>query len=122
MNAIHHIEMNVSELGRSRDFYGTLLPALGWTQLRPGTYIHDGCEIYLKAAVLTGADSHAHGGPRHLCFRAGSRAEVDRIGEILEGRGATVLRGPMAMPEYSATYYTVDFRDPDGYVLEVAHE
>jgi hypothetical protein len=25
------------------------------------------------------------------------------------------------MPDYSEGYYTVDFRDPDGYVIEVAH-
>jgi hypothetical protein len=25
------------------------------------------------------------------------------------------------MDSYSRDYYTVDFRDPDGYVLEVAH-
>jgi len=32
-----------------------------------------------------------------------------------------VLRGPVEMPDYSKSYYTVDFRDSDGYVLEVAH-
>jgi predicted lactoylglutathione lyase len=25
------------------------------------------------------------------------------------------------MPDYSEGYYTVDFRDPDGYVIEVVH-
>ena len=60
-------------------------------------------------------------GPRHLCFQATSRDVVDAVGSLLTGSGATVLRGPVEMADYSQGYYTVDFRDPDGYVLEVAH-
>jgi catechol 2,3-dioxygenase-like lactoylglutathione lyase family enzyme len=83
-------------------------------------YLRDGCEVYLKAVAAVG--SGPHHGPRHLCFRAASHAEVDRTGALLKSRGASILRGPLAMPESSATYYTVDVRDPDGFVLEVAHD
>ncbi len=119
MSAIDHIEITVSDLARSRDFYKALLLGLGWKELRPGMYLKDGCEVYLKAAAAV--ESGPHYGPRHICFRAGSRDEVDRVGALLKSSKASILRGPLAMPEYSATYYTVDFRDPDGFVLEVAH-
>ena len=45
---------------------------LAWTELRRGMYLRDGCEIYLKEAKVEGAQAHV--GPRHICFRAGSRA------------------------------------------------
>ncbi len=120
MMPIHHVELSVSDLQRSAAFYRSLLLELGWNEARPGMYHKDGCEIYLKAAP--GAGSGAHYGVRHLCLRAGSREEVDRVGARLAARSVSILRGPQAMPEYGATYYTVDFRDPDGFVLEVAHE
>jgi catechol 2,3-dioxygenase-like lactoylglutathione lyase family enzyme len=120
MSAIHHIELSVSDLARSSDFYKALLVGLGWTELRSGMYLKDGCEVYLKA--VADAESGPRHGPRHVCFRAASREDVDRTGVLLRSRGASILRGPLAMPQYSATYYTVDFRDPDGFVLEVAHD
>ena len=120
MGAIHHIEISVSALARSSDFYKSLLLGLGWKELRPGMYLKDSSEVYLKAAAATG--SGPHHGPRHICFRASSRDEVDRTGALLKSRKASIIRGPLAMPNYSATYYTVDFRDPDGFVLEVAHD
>ncbi len=119
MTAIHHIEVTVSDLKRSIEFYKALFLELGWTELRSGMYILDGCEVYLKEGKSS--DSSSHYGPRHVCFRARSRDEVNRVGALLKSRGASIIRGPLAVPKYSATYYTVDFRDPDGFVLEVAH-
>ena len=121
MPAINHIEMSVSNLGRSAAFYGALFRELGWKELRPGMWIEDGCEVYLKETKAPGAPGAAFG-PRHVAFRAPSREAVDRVAEAMRSMGATVIRGPQPMPEYSATYYTFDFRDPDGFVLEVCHD
>ena len=117
---IHHVEVSVSDLERSRAFYKSLLLALGWNEARPGMYLKDGCEIYLKAT--TGAEHGPHYGARHICLRASSREEVDRVGALLAAAKVPTLRGPKSMLEYGPTYYTVDFRDPDGFVLEVAHD
>jgi hypothetical protein len=32
-----------------------------------------------------------------------------------------IIRGRQPMPQYDQSYYTVDFRDPNGFVPEVAH-
>ncbi len=62
-------------------------------------------------------------GPRHICFHALSKKMVDEVGAFLLVHGCKIIRGPTEMPgdPYPEGYYTVDFRDPDGYVLEVAH-
>ncbi|GAA4306651.1 hypothetical protein GCM10023183_22030 [Nibribacter koreensis] len=59
-------------------------------------------------------------GVRHLCFRAEDASTVHAVGTYLREVGATIIRGPIEM-DYSAGYITVDFKDPDGYVLEVAY-
>jgi catechol 2,3-dioxygenase-like lactoylglutathione lyase family enzyme len=121
MAAIHHIELTVSDIARSTTFYAALFHELGWKALRPTMFIRDGCEVYLKE--VKGAELAAtRAGPRHVCFGAESRDVVDRVAATVRTLGAAVLRGPQAMPEYSPTYYTVDFRDPDGFVLEVAYD
>ena len=121
-SAIHHIELSVSDLGRSTEFYAALFRELGWKPLRATMWILDGCEVYLKEVKPSGDPSGAHFGPRHVCFRAPSREVVDRVSSVLRSLGAVVVRGPVAMPQYSPTYYTFDFHDPDGFVIEVAHE
>ena len=60
-------------------------------------------------------------GVRHICFWAEDRAMVDRIGEYVKNTGVEIIRGPLVVQEYSPEYYTVDFYDPDGFMLEVAH-
>jgi hypothetical protein len=40
---------------------------------------------------------------------------------FVKGVGVHIIRGPLLVPEYSPDYYTMDFYDPDGYMLEVAH-
>lgn len=115
---INHIEFWVSELQRSLAFYGPLFAAIGWRKLGDGEFSSGSTVIYFAEKAVTRTDA---AGPRHICFQATSRDVVDAVGKLLTEASATVLRGPVEMPEYSAGYYTVDFRDPDGYVLEVAH-
>ena len=59
-------------------------------------------------------------GVRHLCFQATEREQVDQVYNALLNEHAEFIRGPLLMP-YSKDYYTIDFFDPDGQVLEVAH-
>ncbi|WP_276496745.1 VOC family protein [Pontibacter litorisediminis] len=114
---INHLEFWVKDLEESLAFYSGLFPLIGWYELTSTSYSCGAHELYFKEAPVPLHDSL---GVRHICFHAPSRAVVDRVGEWLQSIHADIIRGPKAMPDYSEQYYTVDFRDPNGFVLEVA--
>ena len=115
---INHIEFWVSNLERSQAFYAPLFKAVGWQQKSDTEFSSGWTTIYFYEKPVKRVDS---AGPRHICFQAVSRAVVEDVAKLLKKQAATIIRGPVEMPEYSEDYYTVDFRDPDGYVIEVAH-
>ncbi|PRY06816.1 putative lactoylglutathione lyase [Pontibacter ummariensis] len=115
---ISHLEFWVKDLEESLSFYSQLFPIIGWyahTRTSFSCGIH---EIYFKEMPVERHDSL---GVRHICFHANSREMVDRVGEWLQSIGAGIIRGPQPMPHYTEQYYTVDFRDPNDFVLEVAY-
>ena len=114
---ISHIEFWVSDIKRSLEFYEQLFRIIGWHKLKWNAFSCGKEEIYFKEAAVTSQDC---AGPRHICFLAASREVVERTGEFLRKSSCDIIRGPMDM-QYSEGYYTIDFRDPDGYVLEVAY-
>ncbi|WP_242920294.1 VOC family protein [Pontibacter liquoris] len=115
---IGHLEFWVKDLEASLAFYSKLFPLIGWHALNRTSYSCGTHEIYFKEAPVLLHDSL---GVRHICFHATSRQVVEQVGAWLQSINATIIRGPQAMPAYDAAYYTVDFRDPNGFVLEVAH-
>lgn len=115
---LNHIEFWVSSLERSVPFYDDLFSLIRWKKLSQTAYSSGSVEIYLvEKRNMERRDAL---GPRHLCFQATSREMVDEVGRWLKERDHTVIRGPLEQ-SYSEEYYTVDFRDPDGYILEVAY-
>jgi len=54
-----------------------------------------------------------------IAFWAESRAEVDRLTEVVRRAGASKLEGPQVWREYSPGYYAVFFEDPSGNKLEI---
>lgn len=117
---IKHIEIAVSDLPRSFDFYAGLFKIIGWEKV-PGNRNDWKCgsiKLYIKKWDFAAGNTL---GARHICFWATDRATVDKAGEYIKSTGVKMIRGPMIVPEYSPDYYTVDFYDPDGYMLEVAH-
>jgi catechol 2,3-dioxygenase-like lactoylglutathione lyase family enzyme len=60
------------------------------------------------------------GALHHLAFRAGSRAEVDRLHDEIEAIGARIVAPPREYPDYTPPgYYAFFFKDPDGIKYEV---
>ena len=115
---INHIEFWVSDLKRSQPFYEHLFRVVGWRQKSDTEFSSGSTTFYLVEQPVTRVDGV---GPRHVCFQAASRSVVDDAASMLRSRSADIIRGPVEMPDYSNGYYTVDVRDPDGYVIEVAH-
>jgi len=115
---INHIEFWVSDLFAAMKFYNSFLTLIGWKQISGASFSNGAMVIYfverkndIKTASL---------GMRHLCFQAVEKNQVDQVYDALSAEGAAFIRGPIAMP-YSEQYYTVDFYDPDGQILEVAY-
>lgn len=115
---LNHIEFWVSSIEQSVPFYDGLFSLIGWKKLNKTAYSSGAIEIYL--VEQKGIERQDALGPRHLCFQAINQEMVDDVGGWLKDNGYSVIRGPVEQP-YSEGYYTVDFRDPDGYVLEVAY-
>ena len=117
---IKHIEFWVSDLKKSSNFYRKLFKILGWQELSESSFKLGETKIYFKEVKIVHVNTT---GPRHICFHAETRKVVDEVGKFLKNQRAKIIRGPIEITEkdYSSGYYTIDFYDPDNYILEVAH-
>lgn len=115
---INHIEFWVTDLVVSIPFYKGILELIGWQQVGTKSFATATMEIYLKEMPrLTKSNSI---GVRHICFQAHNKWEVDNVATFLKTKNTPIIRGPIVM-NYSEGYYTINFFDPDGFIVEVAH-
>lgn len=130
--AIHHLDLNASDLDRSGRFYDAVLTHIGFRRAdlsapgdtsgfdwaapsgsgRPTTI-----GIYPAKSSGRAADRHAPG-IHHLALSARSREDVDRLYRKLLELDAVILDPPRDYPKYEPGYYAVFFLDPDGLKLE----
>lgn len=121
MRRFDHIDLRVPELEAVREFYGALLPRLGFTQ---DMNIPDWLQYYSQGDGpteffgVTQSPGHTPNENR-IAFWASSIAEVDEIAQELREIGARNIEGPSH--EDSEDYYGVFFEDPAGNRLEVCH-
>jgi glyoxylase I family protein len=126
---VHHIDLTVSDLGRSAPFYEAVLGFLGYRQGHRGeTWIdwdmsapHCASSIAIRLAKNRRKHDRYACGLHHLAWVAASRADVDRLHQLLVGIGATILDPPADYPQYRDGYYALFFADPDGLKLEFVH-
>lgn len=125
INGVAHIFVSVTNLRRSRAFYGELLPFLG---MKPVIDTSDSfyCVGGRTAFGLRQCDP-AHSGEKfaqqrvglhHLCFRARERSDVDALHLKLLELKATVVHAPRE-DSWAPGYYSILFEDPDGIRLEM---
>lgn len=115
---INHIEFWVSDLTKSMKFYNSFLSLVGWKKISDVSFSNGQMVIYFQE--MNGIEKNKSLGMRHLCFQATEKEQVDQVYNALITEQAKFIRGPLLMP-YSREYYTIDFYDPDGQVIEVAH-
>jgi catechol 2,3-dioxygenase-like lactoylglutathione lyase family enzyme len=125
INGMAHVMLTTCDFPRAREFYGKLLPFLG---LKP---VIDTSEWYYcvggrtALGIRSGDPKHlgarfdqGRTGLHHLCFRARSREDVDRLHGMLRELGAHVVHPPRE-DAFAPGYYSVLFEDPDGVRLEM---
>jgi catechol 2,3-dioxygenase-like lactoylglutathione lyase family enzyme len=127
---IRHIEMVVSDLEKSVEFYSKLFSLIGWKQVDKTGFKYENTKIYLKKSIGNSIkrDSNSEQrnilGARHMCFDVNDTKTVDIVSKFLNEQKAKIIRGPLEVfDEWTPNggYYTVDFYDLDGYILEVAY-
>jgi glyoxylase I family protein len=130
---IDHLDLVVTDLARSLEFYKALLEPLGYVRQSENTGERGERVVYLGHAHENGSVSlrRAQSGARplpydryavglhHLAFAADSRAAVDGAAWLRE-QGVTIESGPREY-DYTPGYYAVFFYDPDGIKLELVH-
>lgn len=133
---VDHLQITVRDLDAAAAFYDRLMPLLGFDpakRTRATIAAHDfevieythprlAFAITSPRAALKEECVHRRrpGALHHLAFRAGSRAEVDRLYEQIGAIGATIVAPPREYPEYTpAGYYALFFKDPDGIKYEI---
>ena len=133
---IDHIEITVRDMAVAGPFYDRLLPLLGYDlanrteavitehDKRVVSYEHPrlGFAITspLNAFAAETVNRRKPGALHHLAFRAGSRADVDRLYRELTAIGATIVSPPREYPEYTpAGYYALYFKDLEGIKYEI---
>jgi glyoxylase I family protein len=132
--SLSHVDLTVTDLKGSVDFYDRVLGRLGYRRLdavgagAPCWGISDSAGGFFTIALkparpesrATAHDRYAPG-LHHLAFHADSREDVDEFHGFLLDIGAAIL-DPPAEYAYSAGYYAVFFADPDGIKLELVFE
>ncbi|WP_416145460.1 VOC family protein [Planococcus koreensis] len=124
---IHHIELNVSDLKKSREFYAALLPELGYSiyQEWPEGFSYRNGHSYVvfvqTAENFLSRPYHRKApGLNHLAFHAAAPAVVDRLAGKMRGLGVSMLyedRYPYAGGPH---HYAVFMEDPDRMKIEIA--
>ena len=127
INGMAHVILTVSRFDVARAFYGRLLPAFGMQVVFDGEKFFY-CVGARTAIGIEPCDS-AYAGERfvqqrvglhHLCLRARTREDVDKVAAKLRAMGAYIDRGPVE-GSWAPGYYYIVFEDPDGIRLEINH-
>jgi len=115
---IHHVSIEVSDLGSAAGFYDALLGPLGWRRLADEDETV-GWGLVQPVFWISNRGQPAPGGG-HVCFRANSIPAVRAAYEsgLEDGGRGDGAPGPRA--EYGPSYYSAFLLDPDGNRVEVA--
>ncbi|MCL1950603.1 MAG: VOC family protein [Turicibacter sp.] len=123
---IHHLEIYVSNLQKSTEFWGWLLGELGYVPFQSwegGSSFKQG-ETYLtfvqtEDRFLDIPYHRCRTGLNHLAFHLPDRGELDALTEKLKDRGTNILYADRHPHAGGPDYYAVFFEDPDRIKVEL---
>lgn len=114
---IDHVSLQVSDVGRSRAFYETLLSPLGlspaYTDGEAVGFANDKHAPFWILPADRNADRELH-----LAFSAASREVVAQFHEAALAIAAEILHAPRLFPEFGPGYFACFVRDPDRHNVE----
>lgn len=117
---IDHLQLVVSDLDKSFQFYSAVFKSLGVPLGDKGQDYFWADELFVSsreskaaAGVLTGRV--------HLAFQAKDRATVERFHKEGQAAGGKDNGVPGERPSYHPGYYAAFLLDPDGNNIEVVH-
>ncbi len=114
---LDHVGLNVSDLAAARAFYEAALRPLGYERvLEHGA--HCGFVSPERYPDFWLTRREPVGGSTHVCFRAGSRTQVDAFHAAALAAGGRDNGPPGVRPQYDETYYGAFVLDPDGNNVE----
>lgn len=123
---LHHVELYVSNLNRSIEFWGWLLTELGYQQYQKWesgiswkyqeTYL-----VFVQAEerFLDVPYHRCRVGLNHLAFHARSKEHVNEMTAALKMKGIQILYQNMHPYAGGHDYYAVFFEDPDRIKVEL---
>lgn len=121
--SLEHLDIVVSDLERSGQFWSALLGELGYREYAHSTsgwsWTNDESTVFLLQAEREYLEPSYHRkrvGLNHLAFAVSSRAKVDAMARGLHQRGVELLYGG---PRSGRESYAVFFEDPDRIKVEI---
>ena len=126
---LHHIEIYVKDLNKSKEFWGWLLDQLGYKEYQNwelgvsyilgDTYI---VFVQVEKRFLDISYHRSRAGLNHLAFHGGSEEFVDEITQKLREKGVRILYEDKHPYAGGPGYYAVYFEDPDRMKVEITAE
>lgn len=123
---LHHIEIYVSDIKRTVEFWGWFLEELGYTPFQAwengqswkidDTYI---VFVQVEDRYLDIPYHRCRVGLNHLAFHASSRQHVDKMTDELKDKGINILYSKMHPFAGGDNHYAVYFEDPDRIKVEL---
>ncbi|MWV45106.1 hypothetical protein GRF59_15890 [Paenibacillus sp. HJL G12] len=126
---LHHVEINVSDIKRSREFWEWFLTGLGYgifQEWEEGFSFKQG-KTYLvfvqtEERFMDKVYHRKATGLNHLAFHAESRSQIDEMVSTLKDKGVPILYGDEYPYAGGPGHYAVFFEDPDRIKVELACE
>ncbi|MBF0708743.1 VOC family protein [Alkalihalobacillus hwajinpoensis] len=123
---IHHIELYVSDLKESTEFWGWLLKELGYTPFqnwKEGRSWRDKESYIVFVQVEEKYKEVGYHrkriGINHLAFRAHSKEQVENIRLMLVQKQASILYNELYPHAGGINHYALYFEDPDRIKVEI---
>jgi catechol 2,3-dioxygenase-like lactoylglutathione lyase family enzyme len=116
---IDHLQLVVTDLERSKRFYGAVLEVFGIPISGEGPGFFWADELVVSTADSPAA-AHGLTGRTHLAFQANDHETVERFHRAALAAGGTDNGAPGLRP-YHPGYFAAFVLDPDGNNIEVVH-